>query len=68
MVKKGYSFSAGQYFPVKIEYIDMSVDDFNDRLDAIKQSLGNHFSKSEELNEKIIGVLGELKYEIFRNK
>lgn len=68
VVKKSYSFSAGQYFPVKIEYIDISVDDFNDRLDAIKQSLGNHFSKSEELDEKIISVLGELKYEIFRNK
>lgn len=28
MEEKNYSFSAGQYFEIKIEYVDISEDEF----------------------------------------
>jgi type I restriction enzyme M protein len=60
---KNYSMSAGQYFEVKIDYIDLSKDEFNDRLKKFENNLGLLFDDGEKLKVEIIKNLGKLKYE-----
>ena len=51
--EKGYSFSAGQYFEVKIEYIDITQKEFNEKMDGFKRSFDSMFSKSKDLENEI---------------
>lgn len=60
---KGYSFSAGQYFEVKIEYVDISAEEFEARMKAYKEGLAEKFQKGHELEESIMEQLGEYLYE-----
>lgn len=60
---KNYSFSAGQYFDVKIEYTDITSEAFAAKVDAFKLNLKNLFAESEVLESKIIDSLANLKYE-----
>lgn len=63
IAEKNYSFSAGQYFEVKIEYIELSEEDFNKRMAAYAERLDKLFEEGEKLEESIKERLGELKYE-----
>ena len=45
--EKGYSLSAGQYFDIKIDYVDITEEEFNNRMANYKQTL------SEQFKEKI---------------
>lgn len=63
ITEKNYSFSAGQYFEVKIEYIELSEEDFNRRMAAYAERLDKLFKEGEKLEESIREKLGELKYE-----
>jgi type I restriction enzyme M protein len=59
---KNYSLSAGQYFEVKIEYIDITQEEFKAKLDEFESQLTDLFSDSNNLQKKIeIGLKG-LKY------
>jgi len=60
---KNYSFSAGQYFDIKIEYVEITQDDFNQKLSDIEGRLKGYFAESKMFEEEIIRGLGELKYE-----
>lgn len=60
---KNYSFSAGQYFDVKIDYVEITQDDFNQKLSDIEGRLKGYFAESKILEEGILRGLGELKYE-----
>ena len=55
--EKGYSFSAGQYFDIKIDYVDITEDEFNRRLDNFKTTLRQHFNESHRLEEEILKQL-----------
>lgn len=57
------SFSAGQYFEVKIDYVDITEDEFNEKMDGFKASLGEKFARSSELQKQIMEQLGGLKFE-----
>lgn len=59
---KNYSFSAGQYFDVKIEYTDLTPKQFADKMDGFKQNLDSLFAESKELEKEIKKQLGGLKY------
>ena len=59
---KNYSFSAGQYFDVKIEYIDITAEEFEAKMTAHKQALKDMFSQSHDLENNIIEQLGKLKF------
>ena len=59
---KGYSFSAGQYFDVKINYVDISHDDFTASIEGHKKSLKKLFDDGKILQEKIIKGLDSLKF------
>lgn len=61
--EKNYSFSAGQYFEVRIEYVDITPDAFAAKMDAFKSNLNNLFAESRELEKEIQKQLGGLKYE-----
>ncbi len=60
---KNYSLSAGQYFEVKIEYVDISADEFNAHIDSLKVNLIQLFKESSELEPEIKANLENLKYE-----
>ena len=55
--EKGYSFSAGQYFDIKIDYVDITEDEFNCRMNNFKTTLRQQFSESHRLEEEILKQL-----------
>jgi len=60
---KNYSFSAGQYFDVKIEYTDMTPEQFAAKMKAFTDNVESFFSQSRELEAEIKKQLAGLKYE-----
>ena len=58
--EKGYSFSAGQYFDIKIDYVDITEDEFNRRMDNFKTTLRQQFSESHRLEEEILKQLDSI--------
>ena len=60
--EKNYSLSAGQYFDIKIEYIDITEDEFNKRMADYQQTLTEQFAESHRLEEKILNQLKSLKF------
>jgi len=61
--QKKYSLSAGQYFDIKIEYVDITAEEFNARMAEHKRKLSEMFAESHELEKEIMGQLGKLKFE-----
>lgn len=60
---KNYSFSAGQYFDVKIEYVDITKDEFDAKMKSFSDNLELMFSESKELEDEIKKQLAGLVYE-----
>ena len=58
--EKNYSFSAGQYFEVKIEYVDITAEEFHQRMDEYTANLSKLFRKGKELEESIMKQMGGL--------
>ena len=61
--EKNYSFSAGQYFEVKIEYVELTPEEFNNKIKEYKESLSDKFKKGNELEKSIMEQIGGLFYE-----
>lgn len=59
--EKNYSFSAGQYFEVKIEYVDISEEEFLNKMNAYRSALDKKFSESHRLESEIMSRIGGLK-------
>lgn len=60
---KNYSFSAGQYFEVKIEYTDITPEEFATKMKTFESNLANLFAGSKSLEIEIQNNLKGLKYE-----
>ena len=60
---KNYSLSAGQYFKVKIEYIDITAEKFEAKLNDFESNLQGLFTESETLEKEIQKNLKGLQYE-----
>lgn len=60
---KNYSLSAGQYFEIKIEYVDISPAEFAEKMQGFTNNLEDLFSQSRELEAEIKKQLAGLKYE-----
>lgn len=60
---KNYSFSAGQYFEVKIEHIDITAEEFQARMEEYKTRLSERFAKGRELETSIMRQISEVGYE-----
>lgn len=61
--EKKYSLAAGQYFDVKIEYIELSQDEFNARMSAYAEKLQEYFAEGDKLKTEIMEQLKKVKYE-----
>lgn len=61
--EKNYSFSAGQYFEVKIEYTDITPEEFTKKMNDYKENLDELFVKSKNLEGEIKKQLNGLKYD-----
>ena len=61
--EKNYSFSAGQYFDVKIEYVEMTQEEFDAKMKSYEEELDKLFAEGDELNKQIKEQLRKLKYE-----
>ena len=60
---KNYSLSAGQYFDVKIEYVDITPEQFAAKMQAFTDNLDSLFSQSRELEAEIKKQLAGLNYD-----
>ena len=61
--EKNYSLSAGQYFEVKIEYTDITPEEFEAKMNGFKANLDSLFTESKTLEKEIQKQLNGLKYE-----
>jgi len=61
--EKNHSLSAGQYFDVKIEYTDITPEEFAAKMSVYKSNLNKLFAESKELEVDIQKQLEVLKYE-----
>lgn len=60
--EKGYSLSAGQYFDIKIDYVDITEEEFNQRMANYKQTLTEQFAESHRLEDEIMAQFEALKF------
>ncbi len=60
---KGYSFSAGQYFEVKIEHIDITANEFQSKMDEYKARLSERFAKGQILEKEILSQMEGVDYD-----
>lgn len=63
MADKDYSFSAGQYFEVKIEHVDISPEEFKAKMAAFMAEFNELSAQSVKLDEEIRNQMGRLWYE-----
>ena len=61
--EKKYSLSAGQYFDVKIEYVELTQEEFNEKMNTYQNQLQEYFLESNRLQKEIIEQLKKVKYE-----
>lgn len=61
--EKNYSFSAGQYFDIKIEYVDITAEEFERRMADYKKTLTEQFEESHRLEKEIMKQLESLRLE-----
>lgn len=59
---KNYSLSAGQYFEVKIEYVDITEEEFQEKLNSFNNNLSGLFAESKEFEMEIKSNLKKLSY------
>lgn len=63
IIAKKYSLSAGQYFDVKIEYVELSQDEFIKKMTAYQTKLQEYFDEGAKLQSEIMEQLKKVKYE-----
>lgn len=61
--QKKLSFSAGQYFEVKIEYVELTPEEFTAKMDDYTKQLKELFAAGDKLQAEIIEQLGKVRYE-----
>lgn len=61
--EKKYSLSAGQYFDVKIEYVDLTPEEFAQKMNEYQENLQKMFDKGKKLQKEIMTQLNKVKYE-----
>lgn len=61
--EKNYSLAAGQYFDVKIEYVDLTPEEFQAQMAEYQATLQDLFAKSANLQDEIMTQLGTVSYE-----
>ncbi|MFI3326339.1 MAG: class I SAM-dependent DNA methyltransferase [Clostridia bacterium] len=60
---KKYSLNAGQYFDIKIDYVDITQDEFNEKMATYKSNLTKLFADGDNLQKEIMEQLDKVRYE-----
>lgn len=60
--EKGYSLSAGPYFDIKIDYVDITEEEFNARMNRYEEELTAQFEESHRLENEILKQLKALRF------
>lgn len=60
---KKYSLAAGQYFDVKIDYVELTQDEFNEKMAEYTANLQAYFTEGNALQKEIMEQLKKVKYE-----
>ena len=60
---KKHSFSAGQYFEVKIVYVELTPEEFSEKMNEFSARLDELFAESRRLEDEIKTQLGRVRYE-----
>lgn len=60
---KNYSFSAGQYFEIKIEYIEITPEEFAEKMQGFENRLKELNEEGKKLDEQIMENFKRLRYE-----
>ena len=63
IIAKKCSLAAGQYFDVKIEYVELTQEEFEAKMSAFKTELQSFFDEGNALQAEIMKQLGKVKYE-----
>ena len=63
IIAKKYALAAGQYFDVKIEYVVMTPEEFNEKMAGYQAELVKLFDEGDKLQKEIIEQLKKVKYE-----
>ena len=61
--EKNYSWSAGQYFDVKIEYVELTPEEFEAKMVSYKETLDKLFTEGKSLEDEIKKQFEGLVYE-----
>lgn len=61
--QKKFSFSAGQYFEVKIEHVELTQEEFKAKMDDYAAKLSSLFEEGNVLQKEIMEQLKKVKYE-----
>lgn len=61
--QKKLSFSAGQYFEVKIEYVELTPEEFDAKMNDYTAELQNLFTEGNKLQQEILEQLKKVRYE-----
>ncbi len=59
--KKKLSFSAGQYFEVKIEYVELTPQEFEEKMKGYTKELQEFFAEGDRLQKEIMEQLKKVK-------
>ncbi len=60
--EKGYSLSAGQYFDIKIDYVDITEEEFSKRMNEYEATLTQQFEESHRLEKEILVQLRSISF------
>ena len=63
IIEKKYSLAAGQYFDVKIEYVELSQEEFEKKMHDYQVKLQEYFDEGNRLQKEIMEQLKKVKYE-----
>lgn len=63
ITEKNYSLSAGQYFEIKMDYVELSQEEFSRKLDEKTSELKELFIKNEKLEKDLEINFGRIYYE-----
>ena len=62
ITKKNCSFSAGQYFPVRIDYVDITPEQFEAKMKEYTETLDTYFAEGHKLEKEIKKQLDGLQF------
>lgn len=61
-LKQKYSLAAGQYFDVKIEFVPLTEEEFNLKMEGYQRELKRMFEEEDKINTNILNRISSISY------